>query len=173
MRKYFIYLVIYSIGGFILERIINLVALGYWWDNSVLFGPWQPLYGAGVLMAIIVYDLWLHKINNIFVRYGSLLIVSIITTGISEAVTGYGYEFFKGIHLWDYNLFFTCSVPYVCAIPTSLFGLLSFLVIIFIHPFIKGFIEKLDYKVFKWTFIVLFVLFVVDSTFTFFLRLLG
>ena len=172
MRKYFIYLVIYSIGGFILERIINVIALGYWWDNSVMFGPWQPLYGAGILMAIIIYDFFLKGIDNKLLKYGLLLIVSILTTGLSEAVNGYGYEFFTGVTLWDYNLFFTCSIPYVCLIPSSLFGFLSFLVIIFIHPFIRKLINTIPRFGFIWLFRITFIVFMVDAVFTFFIRLL-
>ena len=111
MKKYFIYLLIYSIGGYILERIINLIAFGEWVENRVLIGPYQPLYGMGILMAILIYDFVLEKkILNKKLRVFALLITAIITTGISEAVTGFGYEFLYNSSLWDYNLFFSCNL---------------------------------------------------------------
>lgn len=171
MRKYFIYLMIYSFGGFILERIINVIFLLQYYDNSVLIGPYQPLYGAGILMAIIVYDLLLKRIPNMFIRYGLLLVVSIITTGISEATTGYGFEYFYNISLWDYNLFFSCPSQYVCIVPTSIFGVISFLVIVFIHPFIKGFVNSIPRILFRWVFRILLLVFVVDIFVTFLYRL--
>lgn len=171
MRKYFLYLIIYSIGGFILERIINLIALGYWYDNSILVGPWQPLYGMGILMAIIIYDIFLKHFEKKWIRYSLLLIVSILTTGISEAVTGFGYEFLYEVRLWDYGLFFTCSVPYVCAIPTSLFGVFSFLVIVLVHPFIRKIINTFPGFIRRWLFRIAMLLFVIDIVYTFGFRL--
>ncbi len=164
MKKYFIYLLVYSFGGFVLERIINLIAFGEWVENRVLLGPYQPLYGAGILMAIILYDFVLEKhISNKKLRTLALLVTAIITTGISEAVTGFGYEFLYGISLWDYNLFFTCNLKYICVIPTSLFGILSFLAIYFIHPYIKMFEKTISNNVAK----ILFILFVIDIIVTF------
>ena len=171
MRKYFLYLMFYSIAGFFLERIINLIAFGGWVDNSVLIGPYQPLYGVGILLAIIIYDLFLKRFENKFVMYGLLLIVSIITTGMSEAIMGYGYEFLYGIGLWDYGATFTCKLDYVCVLPTSMFGFFSFLVIVFVHPFVRGFLNKIP-KLFKrWLFRITLLIFIVDIVITFTIRL--
>lgn len=171
MRKYFLYLMFYSVGGFILERIINVIALGEWYDNSVLIGPYQPLYGAGILMAIIIYDLFLNRFENKILKLTLLLIVSIITTGISEAVTGYSYEFLYGVGLWDYGQTFTCKLEYVCVLPTSIFGIFSFLVIVFIHPFVKGFINGIPKLFRKWLFRLVFLILIIDIFITFTFRL--
>jgi uncharacterized membrane protein len=163
MRRIFIYLLFYSIGGFILERIINVIALGYYYDNSVLYGPYQPLYGAGVVMAIIVHEIYISKTNHQeIVKSLLLLITAIITTAISEAVTGYGYEFLTGDMLWDYRLFFPCNIPYVCIIPTTLFGIGSFLVIKYLHPYFKIYLDKIPKKVS----LSLLILFVIDIILT-------
>ena len=134
MKRYFLYLLIYSVGGFVLERIINLIFLGYWWDNSVLVGPYQPLYGNGVVLTVLFLEFVLPKLKpNRTLRYGVLLLVAIASTALSEAVTGYSYEWITGNHLWDYGQTFTCKLEYVCVLPTSLFGVLSFLVVVFLH----------------------------------------
>ena len=168
MKKYFIYLLIYSFGGYILERIINLIAFGEWVENRVLIGPYQPLYGAGIVMAIMVYDFIIKKyiINN-KIRILSLLFAAIITTAISEAITGFGFELLYGHSLWDYNLFFTCELNYICVIPTSLFGILSFLAIILIHPYV----EKIELMFSKKISLVLFIIFIIDIIATFSFRL--
>ena len=168
MKKYFVYLLIYSIGGYVLERIINLIAFGNWVENRVLIGPYQPLYGAGILMAILVYDFVLKRyISNKKLRTLSLLITAIITTGISEAVAGFGYEYLYDSSLWDYNLFFSCNYKYVCVIPTTLFGISSFLSIYFLHPYIK----TIQLIIPKNIAIILFILFVIDIIVTFAVRL--
>ncbi len=164
MKKYFIYLLIYSFGGYILERIINLIAFGHWVENKVLIGPYQPLYGVGILLTIIIYDFVLKKyIGSKKVRILTLLVTAIITTGISEAVAGFGYEYLYDTSLWNYNLYFTCNLKYVCIIPTSLFGTLSFFAIILLHPYIK-ILEKM---VLKNVAIILFILFIIDIIITF------
>jgi len=138
-KRYFIYLVIYSAGGFILERIINLIFYGEWLDNSVLFGPYQPLYGSGILLTIIFYDIFYKRLRNIKLIYKDiiLIVVAILFTGLVEAITGYGFEYLYGIHLWNYGEFFPCSLEYICIYTTSLFGVLSYLVVRYIHPLLK------------------------------------
>ena len=143
MRKYFIYFMIYSFLGFILERIINLIFLGEYYDNSIMVGPYQPLYGVGLILAIILYDLFLIKIETKWIRYFTLTIVAILTTAFSEFVHGEGYEYFQDIMLWNYGAFFTCSYPYVCTVPTTLFGIICALTIVFLHPAIKFLIENM------------------------------
>ncbi len=168
MKKYFIYLLVYSFGGYVLERIINLIAFGEWVENRVLIGPYQPLYGTGIVLAILVYDFLIKRyIGNKKLRILSLLITAVITTGVSEAVTGFGYEFLYDKSLWDYNLFFTCDLKYICVIPTSLFGVLSFLAIILIHPYI----ERIELIFSRKIASTLFVLFVMDIIATFAFRL--
>lgn len=171
MRKYFIYLMIYSVGGFILERFINLFFLGSMYDNSVLIGPYQPLYGAGVLMAIIVYDFVIKHIGNKYLKYFLLLITAIITTAISEAVTGYGMEYFFDSSLWNYQDYFPYSLQYVGWIPTSLFGVLSFLVIVFVHPFVRTGINMMPGIIRRNVFRILFLIFIIDVFYTFMFRL--
>lgn len=168
MRKYFLYLIFYSVGGFILERIINVIFLGYYYDNSVLIGPWQPLYGGGILMAIIVYDLFLQRLPNKFLKYGLLLVVSIITTGLSEAITGYSYEALYNIALWDYGDTFVCELQYVCVLPTSLFGVISFFVIVFLHPVIKKLVNAIPRFMRRWIFRIILFIFILDIIITFF-----
>lgn len=167
MRKFWIYLVFYSIGGFILERIINLIAYGKYLDNSVMYGPYQPLYGLGIVLAIMIYEKRIKKNYGFFMKNFLLLIVAIATTAFSEALFGYGYEYFTGGTLWNYNEFFTCSIPYVCVVPTTLFGIFSFLVIKFVHPFVKIFIAIVPNFIER--FIVL--IFFIDGIITYFTKL--
>ncbi len=166
MKKYFIYLIIYSIGGFLLERIINLIAYGRWYDNSILIGPYQPLYGSGIVMAIIVYDFYINKkIKNINIKNILLIIVAILATGLSEAVTGYGFEYLYGVVLWNYGEFLPCQLYYVCYIPTTLFGIGSYLVIKFIHPNIVKYVKLIP----NYLYYLLITIFGLDIIITFFL----
>mgnify|MGYP000867137730 CR=1 FL=1 len=167
MRKYFIYFMIYSFLGFVLERIINLIFLGEYWDNSVMVGPYQPLYGVGIILAVILYDLFISKLEHPLLKYSLLIVVAIITTAFSEFIHGEGFEFFQGYNLWNYNDTFTCNYPYVCVLPTSLFGILSDLSIIFIHPIIKKLIDNMPKLFLKWLFLLSLLIFIIDGIYTF------
>ena len=165
MKRYFLYLLIYSIGGFFLERIINLIAYDSYIDNSVLIGPYQPLYGSGVVLAIVIYEFFISKkITNKALLNIGLLITAIITTGISEAVTGYGYEYLYGVSLWDYGEFLPCQLKYVCIYPTTLFGIGSYLIIKYFHPFIESYVKVIP----NYVIYCLMFVFSLDIVITFF-----
>ncbi len=164
MKKYFIYLIFYSVGGFILERIINLIFYGFWYDNSVLIGPYQPLYGSGILLTIIFYEFMENKLRNKKDIYKDTILIfaAIFFTGLVEAITGYGFEFIFGLKLWDYGEFFPCSLEYVCVYTTSLFGILSYLVVKYLHPLLKRHLERVN----KYLYYALLGIFVVDIVLT-------
>ena len=163
-KRYFMFLIFYSVGGFILERIINLVFLKEWYDNSVLIGPYQPLYGFGVLLTIIFFNTVYLKLRDMKDIYKEtiLIIVAIFFTGLSEAVTGWGFEFVFDVHLWDYGDTFPCAYEYVCLIPTTLFGIISYLVVKYFHPLVKFHIERISNILFY----IILVIFVTDVIYT-------
>ena len=141
MKKYLTYFFFYSIGGWALERLINVIFLGYWLDNGVLFGPYQGLYGVPVVLTIIVYDHYLLKLKNKYILELSFVAVAIIFTYASEGLTGIGYELLTGSQLWDYGQTFVCKYPYICLLPSTLFGFVSYLIIRFLHPIFKRLLD--------------------------------
>lgn len=159
MEDYFFYLILYSIGGFFLERIINILFLGTPYDNSFLYGPYQPLYGSGVLLTILFYDfVFTKRAHKTGVSYVVLLFAAIFFTGLVEVITGEFLEYLTGIVYWNYGLIFPCSYPYTCFIPTSLFGILSLVVVLFIHPYVKNLKTLLP----KAVIYIVFLVFIID-----------
>jgi len=154
----------YSVGGFILERIINLIFLGEWVDNSVLIGPYQPLYGSGVLLTIIFYNTVYKRLHNIKDIYKEIVFIfmAIFFTGLVEAVTGWGFQIIFNIRLWDYGETFPCSLRYICFIPTTLFGIISYLVVKYLQPHIHFHIERTSHVLFY----ILFIIFASDILYT-------
>ncbi|MFW5838388.1 MAG: putative ABC transporter permease [Bacillota bacterium] len=137
--KLLFYLIVYSFLGFVLERIINIVYFGTWIDNSVLYGPYQPMYGLGVILTLIFYQVVIKRMpTGFFLKTISIVIAAIIFTGVSEYTSGTLYEMAYDKQLWDYQASFSlCNQPYVCIIPTGLFGILSALTVVYIHPIIS------------------------------------
>ena len=137
MRTVF-YVVVYGFLGFTLERVINLVAYGEWYDNRVLTFPVQPMYGLGVVLALVIFRFMKRFPLNSVLRVALLFPIAILTTAFSEWLSGEGYELLGGGTLWDYGQTFSfCTYPYVCLLPTTLFGILSALAILFVHPAIE------------------------------------
>lgn len=165
-KNYFMFLMIYSMGGWVLERVLNLVFLGEWYDNRVLIGPYQPLYGSGVVLTIIFFNIVYTKLITWKPIYKELLLVfaAILYTGLVEAITGWGFQYLYGIHLWDYSEFFPCSLEYVCIIPTSLFGVISYIVVKYIHPIVHLEIRRIN----DYLFYSIFIIFIVDIVITLF-----
>ncbi|MFW6298571.1 MAG: putative ABC transporter permease [Bacillota bacterium] len=142
MRTLF-YVVVYGFFGYILERLINLVAYGHWYDNRVLTLPLQPMYGIGVVIAIIFFGQIKRFPINYHVQVGLLFPVAILSTALSEWVSGEGYLWLHGSRLWDYgHTFPMCDYPFVCWLPTTLFGLLSALTVLYVHPSLERFFSK-------------------------------
>jgi uncharacterized membrane protein len=157
---YSFYLIFYSIGGFFLERIINILFLGTPFDNSFLIGPYQPLYGSGVVLTILFYDLVIaRKKYKTGGSYFVLLLAAIFFTGVVEMIAGEFLEYLTGIVYWDYGLFFNCTYPYTCFVPTSIFGLLSMLVVLYVHPYVKNLRSLLP----NYVLYILFGLFIADA----------
>ena len=134
-----------------------------------MFGPYQPLYGVGVVLAVFIWDRYLINDSNVIRKNALLLITAIITTGLSEAFHGYGYEILTGRILWDYRMFFPCSIPYVCIYPTTFFGVASYFVIKYIHPMVKQVVSMLP----TYLFYILLTVFSLDLIITLVFELIG
>lgn len=144
MRHYALYVVVYGVLGFFLERLINLVVLGSWLDNSLLFGPYQLMYGIGVTLSVIAYGGLKHIFKHKVIFYALFFLVAILITGLVEHTVGTLHRQLYSIVLWDYRMTFTlCTRPFTCFIPTGLFGILAGLTVVFVHGSIKSLVNKI------------------------------
>lgn len=111
---------VYSVLGFVLERVINGIAYGTWLDNSVLLGPYQPMYAVGMMAA----DSAVRQLTHGHTRWMYQVGLVYTVTAVSEWLSGQGYFYLTGRHLWDYrSTFAVCTGPYTCVVPTFLFAL--------------------------------------------------
>lgn len=140
MKTFLFNIVLYGFLGWVLERVINLVFLGYWLDNRVLHLPVQPMYGLGVALTILVWSRLKRRAMPFWLRFIALVPCAIVFTAMSELFSGHMHERLFGVVLWDYRDTFTlwCEQPYSCIIPTGLFGVLAAAVSVFLHPFVTA-----------------------------------
>ncbi len=163
--KILFYLIVYSVLGFVLERIINLVAWGIWYDNSVLIGPYQPMYGLGIVFTLQVW-LFLKRFKvSLALKYSLLIVSAIMITSVTEYVSGSLYEYFYNDVLWDYRLTFTfCQGPYTCWFPTMLFGFLATFTVLYVHPMLDSFMLVIP----KWVKYIIVLVFLLDVIYTYY-----
>jgi|SRR5690625_429844 len=159
MTTFFNLFIIYLIGsifGFFIEVIYRRFFSAKKWINpGFLTGPYQPLYGFGVLI------LYLISLLNIEI-YFKLIIITFSLTLI-EYLTGLIFIKLLNIKLWDYS-----DLKYnINGIITPIFSLywliLGVIYLYFINPYIVILLNKINYNLFT-SFILglLFMLILID-----------
>ena len=140
VRNVFEWFLIYSICGWIYEVV--------WWmmieenlgfiNRGFLFGPWLPIYGAGMLIFLLIIKLL--KVKNTWLVFGIGLVVS---TG-AELLGSYIMQWTCGYFMWDYSDMFLNFQGRI-ALKTSLyFALLILLAVKVIQPNMEKFQKKFD-----------------------------
>ena len=158
VNKYLIYFYCFSIIGFIWECIINCFTDKNFVKPGVLFGPWLPIYGIGILMIIMLSK----KINNKYI----LFIISFISIGILEYSTGVLLENLFHKKYWDFS-----SLPLningkVSFFTTLGFTLVAFLTIKYIIPLIDKLEKRIDNVELNATLTMISILFIIDYIFS-------
>lgn len=134
---------VYSFLGFIFENIVCKI-MGNNFESGILFGPFTPIYGLGVVL-ILVLSKFLFK-NLHMPRWKETIIVFfglVITLTLMEWVGGVLIEKLFNITFWNYeNLRFHIG-KYVALEVSLVWGFLSIILIYVIHPLLEPFIRKI------------------------------
>ncbi len=145
--KLFLIFVIGSVLGAYYEEILNFIkcyladgSLVWSYRRGVLYGPFSPIYGAGaVLMAYFLLKTKRNFLQTIL--YGGFL------GGMFEYVVSFLQETFTGMVSWDYSTHFL-NIHGRTTIPFMLvWGLVAWLFVDYLYPFLSRLIEKIPYKI--------------------------
>ncbi|MCI5971193.1 MAG: putative ABC transporter permease [Oscillospiraceae bacterium] len=134
LEKYFLYFILYAVIGWIYESILCSVTSRKFVNRGFLNGPYCPIYGAGALLNILI----LGKIKNPVLLFFS----SAILTCSLEYITSYAMEKMFHARWWDYSDSKFNIKGRVCLLGAVVFGMLSVLLILFIHPFVSKYIDS-------------------------------
>ncbi len=94
--KYFLWFIIYSFGGWVLETVLYLIRDKKVVKRGFLFGPLCPIYGfGGCLSTLLIYG----KIKNVFLVF----LVGTLVTSTLEYVTHFVMEKLFHAMWWDYS----------------------------------------------------------------------
>lgn len=128
--KWFIWFIIYSIIGWILETTFCSVAKRRFVNRGFLNGPLCPVYGFGAFICVL---LLYGRANNAFVLFfaGTLL------NTVIEYLTAVMLEKLFNAKWWDYSERHFNIKGRVCLRNALMFGTLSVVLIKYIHPFVS------------------------------------
>ncbi len=151
----FLYLMIYSFLGWLIETIYCSVLNGHFVERGFLNGPLCPIYGFGSLFIFSVLDPY---INNIFVVF----ILGMISTSALEYITSYAMEKLFKMKWWDYSEHRFNIKGRICLLNSVLFGILSVVLTEWIHPFVTSLVNGIPYRVMHAFVIILSIIVLVD-----------
>lgn len=150
---------IYACIGWALEVAYATLNTGSFINRGFLNGPWCPIYGVGMVMAVsVLYPL---RDNLLILFFGSLLFSTLL-----ELVTGFAMEKIFHNKWWDYSDLPFNFKGYICLKFSIYWGGAAVMVIDVIHPIIFK-LMKLIPTILGIIMLAIFsILFICDITFT-------
>lgn len=140
LYEYMIYFYIYALFGWIVESIYCSTLNRKIINRGFLNGPICPVYGIGAVVVILS----LYKYRGHIVM---LFLLSVILTSIIEYLTSMILEKLFKTRWWDYSNHKYNIKGRVCLLNSTLFGILSLIIVNIVHPNIIKFIDKIDMSI--------------------------
>ncbi len=159
LKVLFLLFIIYSVTGWIIEVIATYPDTKCFVNRGFLIGPYCPIYGNCAIAMILL----LHNIKDPIL----LFILSIIICSVGEYVTSYLMEKLFHARWWDYTKNKFNLNGRICLVNSLAFGVLGFLLIKFVNPFVVGLITKLSPTIMNILFYTILILFLIDNVISF------
>lgn len=154
---------IYSIIGFIIETTLKTFFFKNM-NNGIMYGPWIPVYGLGVVLIIFIMRLVFNRIKvKRGIKIFFVFLISMIVLTIIELLGGILIEEIFNKVFWDYSDLKFYLGHYIALEISLIWGIMSLVVIYLIKPIIDKIIKKIPSII---TYLVLFI-FIVDAIITF------
>lgn len=146
VSAYFIYLMLYSIIGWIYEVLLEVVVYRWGFSNrGVLFGPYCIIYGIGAL--ILLFSLsWLKKrricwgkmvVTPLLVFLGIVVVATVV-----ELAGSYIMEYWRGGWLWDYRRFPLNFQGRIALNPSIRFGIGGMVFLYVLQPLFERMVAR-------------------------------
>ena len=159
IEKVFIYFIIYSFIGWLMEVCVSLYEKKRFVNRGFLIGPVCPIYGYGVLLIVLVIGNT-SDLSTIFLK-------SIFICSILEYYTSYFMEKLFNARWWDYSNYKYNINGRICLETMIPFGILGTIITKFVHPFIVNCVSLINSKLLLVIAIILFILFLFDNIISF------
>lgn len=154
--RYFMYFMIYSFLGWLMEVIVTLWNKKKFVNRGFLIGPYCPIYGYGVILIVLLCSKNKTDILAVFLK--AILICSIL-----EYFTSFFMEKLFKIRWWDYsNKKFNINGR-ICLETMVPFGILALAIIYLLHPLVVRLVSRLQGVALIITAIILMLIYIVDN----------
>ena len=142
LETWFLWLMIYSIIGWVYESTICSIGHRKLINRGFLNGPYCPIYGTGAVLVLLV----LGKIQNPVLLFfaGAVLTCSL------EYFTSWLMEKLFHARWWDYSKRKFNIGGRVCLIGAVVFGAFSVVLVLFLHPWVKSLTDRLTDTALSW-----------------------
>ena len=159
LKVLFLLFIVYSITGWIIEVIATYPYTKCFVNRGFLIGPYCPIYGNCAIAMIFL----LHNVTNPIL----LFVLSILICSVGEYVTSYTMEKIFHARWWDYSKNKFNLNGRICLVNSLAFGVLGFLLIKFVNPFVVELITKLSPIMINVLFYTMLTLFIIDNVISF------
>ena len=159
LKVLFLLFIVYSITGWIIEVIATYPVTKCFVNRGFLIGTYCPIYGNCAIAMIFL----LHNVTNPIL----LFVLSILICSVGEYVTSYAMEKIFHARWWDYSKNRFNLNGRICLVNSLAFGVLGFLLIKFVNPFVVGLITKLSPIMINVLFYTMLTLFIIDNVISF------
>ena len=132
----FLYFVLYSFLGWCCESLYCSVKQKKWVNRGFLNGPFCPVYGFGALLVLFL-------LRNVRHSFLALFLSGMVVTSVLEYITSVILERLFHMHWWDYSHMRFNVNGRICLLNSCEFGLLSVLVVMYIHPALRHLIDQI------------------------------
>lgn len=153
----------YSIFGYLFETIVSLFTKSNF-KSGIMFGPWTPIYGLGVLiiMCLSKYLFLNLHMNRILETIITFCIITITLTFL-EWLGGVLIEFLFHKVFWNYANHVFNFGKYISLTVSLVWGIGSIIFIYIINPLLNDLIKKIPNSLA----IIIFIIFIIDFILTF------
>ena len=133
-----------SFLGFLLETVWHYLKYGTIINKQgLLYGPFKPIYGFGLIIVII--SMVKFKNKNILMQFS----MGVLIGSAFEYISSLFQEYIFGTSTWDYANF-NYNIGGRIYLPYSLaWGVIALICLYFIYPFVKWTLEKTPLKIKK------------------------
>lgn len=154
---YIINFYLYSILGYFLETIYSLISNNDF-ESGILYGPWTPIYGIGVIIIILLSKTIFKSMHkNRFIETIVVFISVTIILTLLEYLAGITIEKIFNIVFWDYSNQKYNIGKYISLSMSMIWGIGSVLFIYLIKPISDKIINKIpNFIIYLISFIFIF-----------------
>lgn len=151
----FLLFMIYSFLGWVMEVVLKLITERKFINRGFFIGPYCPIYGTGVLLAIKLLTKFLDEPIVVF-------ILAMVICSLVEYYTSFILEKLFHTSWWDYSDKKYNINGRICLEFMIPFGLGCLLVLYVVNPFITNLLNQIPENILNIIAIVLFIIFLID-----------